>query len=109
MNLIYLRRRAINFFNLTVSVLATAVWSVLAGVAAVDPVQQWSAVDRSVPVHQITPPPGEMGGLANAIVGSLMLTGVGILVGAPVGILAGTYLCEFGRGFPVRQRGTFRQ
>jgi phosphate transport system permease protein len=45
-----------------------------------------------------TPPPGSAGGLANAIIGSLMITGVGILIATPVGILAGTFLIEYGRG-----------
>jgi phosphate transport system permease protein len=45
-----------------------------------------------------TPPPGSAGGLANAIVGSLMVTGVGVLLATPIGILAGTYLIEYGRG-----------
>jgi phosphate transport system permease protein len=45
-----------------------------------------------------TPPPGSAGGLANAIVGSLMITGVGILFATPIGILAGTFLIEYGRG-----------
>jgi phosphate transport system permease protein len=45
-----------------------------------------------------TPSPGNAGGLGNAIIGSLLLTGVGVAVGAPVGVLAGTYLSEFGRG-----------
>jgi phosphate transport system permease protein len=45
---------------------------------------------------QNTPPPGADGGLANAIVGSLMMATVGTLIGTPVGILAGTYLAEFG-------------
>lgn len=44
---------------------------------------------------QATPPPGSSGGLANAIFGSLLLTVFGVLIGAPVGILAGTYLAEF--------------
>ena len=44
-----------------------------------------------------TPPPGSAGGLANAIVGSLLMTGVGVLIGAPVGLLAGTFLAEYGR------------
>src|SRR4029077_13935193 len=47
---------------------------------------------------QSTPPPGDKGGLLNAIVGSLMMAGTAILVGAPVGVLAGTYLSEFGKG-----------
>jgi len=46
---------------------------------------------------QMTPPPGSDGGLANAIVGSLILVGVGTLLGTPIGILAGTYLAEFGK------------
>jgi phosphate transport system permease protein len=45
-----------------------------------------------------TPPPGSAGGLANAIIGSLLITGVGILIATPVGILAGTFLIEYGRG-----------
>jgi phosphate transport system permease protein len=44
-----------------------------------------------------TPPPGSAGGLLNAIVGSLALTGLGVLIGTPIGILAGTYLAEYGR------------
>jgi phosphate transport system permease protein len=46
---------------------------------------------------QMTPPPGSDGGLANAIVGSLLMAGAGTLIGTPVGILAGTYLAEYGR------------
>lgn len=46
---------------------------------------------------QMTPPPGSDGGLANAIVGSLVIVGVGTLLGTPIGILAGTYLAEFGK------------
>ncbi len=44
-----------------------------------------------------TPPPGSAGGLANAIVGSLILTVFGVAVGTPIGILAGTYMAEYGR------------
>ena len=44
-----------------------------------------------------TPPPGAAGGLLNAIVGSLIITILAILIGTPVGILAGTYLAEYGR------------
>ena len=44
-----------------------------------------------------TPPPGSQGGLANAIVGSAILTLAGVAIGAPAGVLAGTYLAEFGR------------
>lgn len=46
---------------------------------------------------QITPPPGQDGGLINAIFGSVMMAGIGTLIGTPVGILAGTYLAEYGQ------------
>ena len=46
---------------------------------------------------QMTPPPGsDGGGLLNAIFGSAVMTFIGIAVGAPVGVLAGTYLAEYG-------------
>src|SRR5712672_2821069 len=46
---------------------------------------------------QMTPPPGSEGGLLNALYGSGVMTLVGILIGSPIGILAGTYLAEYGR------------
>ncbi|WCS27626.1 phosphate ABC transporter permease PstA [Methylobacterium sp. NMS14P] len=46
-----------------------------------------------------TPGPGsEGGGIANAILGSVVLTGIGILIATPVGVMAGTFLAEYGRG-----------
>ncbi|MDE2500679.1 MAG: phosphate ABC transporter permease PstA [Alphaproteobacteria bacterium] len=44
-----------------------------------------------------TPPPMEAGGLANAIFGSLAMSGVAVGVGTPIGLFAGTYLAEYGR------------
>src|ERR1700735_1567824 len=45
-----------------------------------------------------TPPPGATeGGLLNAIVGSVIMTAIGVGVGAPLGLFAGTYLAEYGR------------
>jgi phosphate transport system permease protein len=47
---------------------------------------------------EMTPPPGGSGGgLLNPIVGSLILTGLGVLIGTPLGIFAGTYMAEYGR------------
>jgi phosphate transport system permease protein len=47
---------------------------------------------------QNTPPPGSSGGILNAIYGSVVMTLIGIFIGAPIGMLAGTYLAEYGRG-----------
>jgi len=47
--------------------------------------------------YQMTPPPGADGGLANAIAGSALLIALGTLFGTPIGVLAGTYLAEFGQ------------
>jgi phosphate transport system permease protein len=47
---------------------------------------------------EVTLPPGQNGGLLNAIVGSLIQVGGALLIGAPVGIMAGTFLAEAGRG-----------
>jgi phosphate transport system permease protein len=46
---------------------------------------------------KMTPPPGGDGGLLNAIVGSVMLVGLSMLIGTPIGILAGIYLAEYGQ------------
>ena len=51
----------------------------------------------SVILVQDTPPPGAAGGLRNAIVGSLIMTSLGVVIGTPIGILAGTYMAEYGR------------
>ena len=44
---------------------------------------------------QMTPPPNEPGGLANALFGSVVMSLLAILLGTPVGVAAGTYLAEF--------------
>ena len=100
MNL-YLRRRTANVTLLTLAVLATLfglfwlgwlLWTLLSeGLVWVTPKV----------FTEVTPPPGSAGGLANAIVGSIMLTAGGVIIGAPIGVLAGTYLSEFGRGRAV--------
>jgi len=64
----------------------------------------WTLVSKGLVVMswslftQMTPAPGSAGGLANAIYGSLLMTVLGIAIGGPIGILAGTYLAEYGRG-----------
>ena len=44
-----------------------------------------------------TPPPGTEGGLANAILGSVLMSSLAVVAGTPLGLLAGTYLAEYGR------------
>jgi phosphate transport system permease protein len=62
----------------------------------------WTLVLKGLPalnfktLVEMTPPPGGNGGLLNAIMGSVILTGLGTLIGTPIGILAGTYLSEYG-------------
>jgi len=46
---------------------------------------------------EMTPPPGSDGGLLNPIVGSLILTVLAVFIGTPIGMLAGTYMAEYGR------------
>ena len=47
---------------------------------------------------QSTPPPNELGGLANAMYGSAVMVTLATLIGAPIGVMAGIYLAEYGRG-----------
>jgi phosphate transport system permease protein len=55
-----------------------------------------SGISLSV-LTEMTPPPGDAGGLLNAIYGSIVMTVIGIVVGTPIGVLAGTYMAEYGR------------
>lgn len=50
---------------------------------------------------QDTPGPMEAGGLRNAILGSLIMSGIAMVIGIPIGILAGTYMAEYGRFSPI--------
>ena len=94
---LYATRRARNVLALALSLGATALglfwlvailWTLLAnGLGAIGP-----AI-----FTEMTPPPGSQGGLLNAIYGSAVMTGIAVLVGAPVGLMAGTYLAEYGK------------
>src|SRR5471030_2093613 len=46
---------------------------------------------------QMTPPPGTEGGLANAFYGSALMSGIALLIGTPIGLMAGIWLAEFAR------------
>jgi phosphate transport system permease protein len=94
---LYARRRIVNGIGLGFSVLATAfglLWLVWLLVTLFGNGLRWIHPRLFV---EATPPPGASGGLANAIVGSAILTAVGVALGAPAGVLAGTYLAEIGR------------
>lgn len=98
MNLgLYARRRMRNGIFLGLSMLATAFglgW--LALILGSLFYEGFSRFDLSL-FTQMTPPPGEDGGLLNPIFGSLIMTSLAVAVGTPIGILAGTYLAEHGR------------
>ena len=96
-NKIYIRRRRVNAIMLFISGLTMAFglfW--LAWILIVLLQQGFGALSLSL-FTQSTPPPGSNGGLLNAIVGSLLMATMATLIGTPIGILAGTYLAEFGR------------
>ena len=59
----------------------------------------WEGFSRALArvFTEMTPPPGSDGGLLNPIVGSLILTVLAVLIGTPIGMLAGTYMAEYGR------------
>jgi phosphate transport system permease protein len=90
-------RKLVNVVALALSGLATGIglfflgailWTLLRSGLAGMSVRLFTAM---------TPPPGSSGGLLNAIYGSVVMTVIGILIGGPIGMLAGTYLAEYGR------------
>jgi phosphate transport system permease protein len=97
-NAIYRARKRTNLILLTISGLAVLFglfW--LAWILGTLFYEGGHALARATLYYQMTPPPGADGGLANAIVGSALLITMGTLLGTPIGILAGTYLAEFGK------------
>ena len=93
----YFRRRLRNGFFLSLSVLATLFglgW--LALILGTLLYKGFSGVDLKL-FTEMTPPPGEGGGLLNPIAGSVLMNAFAVAVATPIGILAGTYLAEYGR------------
>ncbi|HUL05650.1 MAG TPA: phosphate ABC transporter permease PstA, partial [Candidatus Acidoferrum sp.] len=94
---LYRRRRTTNYTALAIAMAAAAfglfwliaiLWTLLYnGVSAIN----------IALFTEMTPPPGSAGGLLNAIFGSLVLTIGGTLIGTPIGMMAGTYLAEYGK------------
>jgi phosphate transport system permease protein len=94
---LYKRRQLANRVGLTLSMGAMGLGLVvLLWILGVLFINGFAALDWAI-LTQSTPAPGsEGGGLANAIVGSLMMLGFSVLVSTPVGVLAGVYLAEYG-------------
>lgn len=55
----------------------------------------------------VTMPPGQNGGLLNAIVGSLIQIAIALVIGGPIGIFAGTFLAENGKGTRIGSAARF--
>ncbi len=93
----YSRRRASNLIATVLSI-GAAVFG-LAWLALILTVLVVKGIGGLTPAvfTEMTPPPGGAGGLLNPIVGSLILTVLAVLFGTPLGILAGTYMAEYGR------------
>jgi len=94
---LYGRRRLTSSIIMSLSVLATAFGA--AWLVVILATLLWNGFSGlSLTVFTVnTPPPGSAGGLANAIVGSIFLTVFGVVLGTPIGILAGTFMAEYGR------------
>lgn len=94
----YFKRLFMNYVGQGLALLATLftlfwlVWLLTTLVG-----QGWQALDLSMFMKD-TPAPGAEGGMRNAIIGSLMMCLAGVFIGAPVGVLAATWLAEYGRG-----------
>lgn len=97
MSALYARRRLANGLALTLSVALTGFALFFLGWILYVLVQKgFSYINLDLFIKS-TPGAGiDGGGLSNALVGSLLITGLGIAVGAPVGVLAATWLAEFG-------------
>jgi phosphate transport system permease protein len=98
---LYAARRRRNGIAMSLSLAATLLglgWLVV--ILGVLLWEGFSGLSLSV-FTEMTPPPGAAGGLLNPIVGSLILTTLAVMIGTPIGILAGTYMAEYGRYSPL--------
>ena len=94
---LFRRRRIKNVLVLSLSGLATAfglMW--LLWILGVTLFKGISALKPAL-FYTMTPAPGDDGGLANAFFGSILMSGLAMLIGAPIGVLAGTWLAEYAR------------
>ena len=92
------RRQAVSIAALTLATLATAfglVW--LAWILGTTFFQGLGALNVKL-FTEMTPPPGQDGGLLNAFFGSFVMVLMAVVIGSPIGIAAGTFLAEYARG-----------
>jgi phosphate transport system permease protein len=90
------RRRIVNNIVFLFSVLSTVFglfW--LFWILATTVINGFSAMSPALITK--TPPPGEDGGILNALYGSFLMIGIATAIGVPVGLMAGTYLAEYAR------------
>ena len=94
---LYRRRTRRNIFFLVLSVLAALFGLIWLGLILES--LFYNGINGFSPklFTEMTPPPGSDGGLANAIFGSVAMSGIAVICGTPIGIMAGTYLAEYGR------------
>ncbi len=97
---VYRRRRLVNLFSLTLSICATAIGLLFLGMILYTLIVKGFSGISVATFTQDMPPPNVSGGIRNAIIGSVMITFFGLLIGTPIGILCGVYLAEFGQKSP---------
>ncbi len=94
---IYARRKRANFIGLVLSMSAMTIGlAFLLWILSILMIKGFSALSFSLLTHSTPAPGSEGGGLANAIVGSLMIVVSCTLLSTPIGVLAGVYLSEYG-------------
>ena len=94
---LYNRRKRRNAFFLSLSVLAALFGILWLGLILTSLFYNGFAGVSGKLFTEMTPPPGADGGLANAILGSVIMSSIAVAGGTPIGLLAGTYLAEYGR------------
>jgi phosphate transport system permease protein len=102
-NPIYKKRMWLNRFNLVMSLGTMAFGMVFLFWILFTLFSKGLAAFGPALFTQMTPPPGQDGGLANAIFGSVMIVGAAIFIATPIGIMAGIYLAEVGRNNKIAQ------
>jgi len=94
---LYLRRRIANGLFILLSLGAAVLGLTALGLIMTTLLSNGVAALGPHLFTEPTPPPGSAGGLSNAIFGSVVMCGGAVLLGTPIGVLAGTYLAEYAR------------